>query len=204
MARNPRQVLAASDRTPDFRSETGQALVFFAVTAVVLFGLMGFVIDVGHAYFTHRTLQAQVDAAALAGAQKLPDASAAATLAQQYSGASGQKNASRNVPGVVANVSTRCSDPNGTCSSPSAVNVSETTSVATWFAKVVGINSFSVGAKATACASSFGASYLIDGTTAACVAAPGQCVLGYPFSSSDPRTSVTFSESGVLRAFTLR
>jgi hypothetical protein len=194
MARNARTIGVGSDR--------GQTLALFAVSLAVLFGLMGLVIDVGHAYFLRRTLQAQVDAAALAGAQKLPDGVAAASIAKLFSGAAGQKNESTSVPGVSATVTTRCAAPTGSCASPSAVAVSETTHVSTMFAKVLGINSFDIGARATACAASFGASYLIDETGASCIAAPTQCVLGYPYSSSNPRTSQTFSESVVLRDFT--
>lgn len=201
MARNARKILPYVQRRLGVGSDRGQTLALFAVSLAVLFGLMGLVIDVGHAYFMKRTLQSQVDAAALAGAQMLPDGVAAASLARQFSGSSGQKNESAGVPGVVATVTTRCAAPTGSCSAPSAVNVSETTNVSTMFAKVLGINSFDIGARATACAASFGASYLIDDTGASCVAAPSQCVIGYPYSSSNPRTSQTFSESGVLRAF---
>jgi Flp pilus assembly protein TadG len=202
MARNARKILPYVQRRLGVGSDRGQTLALFAVSLAVLFGLMGLVIDVGHAYFMRRTLQSQVDAAALAGAQKLPDAAAAAALAQQFSGSAGQKNASAGVPGVAATVTTRCAAPTGTCATPSAVNVSETTQVATMFAKVLGINSFDIGARATACAASFGSSYLIDETSGSCLASPTQCVLGYPYSSSNPRTSQTFSESGVLRGFT--
>jgi hypothetical protein len=40
---------------------------------VVLLGMAAMVLDVGYAYYTHRSLQASADAAALAGAQELPD-----------------------------------------------------------------------------------------------------------------------------------
>jgi Putative Flp pilus-assembly TadE/G-like len=202
MARNAGKILPYVQRRLDLGSDRGQTLALFAVSLAVLFGLMGLVIDVGHAYFMKRTLQAQVDAAALAGAQKLPDGVAAASLAQQFSGASGQKNESAGVPGVAATVTTRCAALTGTCAVPSAINVSETTHVSTMFAKVLGINSFDIGARATACAASFGSSYLIDETNASCTATPSQCVIGYPYSSSNPRTSEAFSESVVLRGFT--
>ena len=73
--------------------------------------------------------------------------------------------------------------------------MSETTHVSTMFAKVLGINSFDIGARATACAASFGSSYLIDETNASCTATPSQCVIGYPYTSSNPRTSEAFSET---------
>ena len=53
-----------------------------ALLMVPLLGISGLVIDGGYAYFTQRTLQAQADAAALAGAQRLPDAHPAITAYQ--------------------------------------------------------------------------------------------------------------------------
>ncbi len=48
---------------------------------VVMLGFAAFAIDVGRAYFAKRQLQASADAAALAGAQNLPDEAAAKALA---------------------------------------------------------------------------------------------------------------------------
>jgi Flp pilus assembly protein TadG len=67
------------------RSELGQAAVLSVVWMVVLLGLAGLVIDVGAWYRSQRNQQAQADAAALAGAQDLPDnTSAASSAAQVY------------------------------------------------------------------------------------------------------------------------
>ena len=41
---------------------------------VVLLGFAALVVDVGYAYYAHRSLQSSADAAALAGAQELPNA----------------------------------------------------------------------------------------------------------------------------------
>ena len=62
--------------------ESGQAIVILAVTLVVLCGVSALVIDVGKAYVVNRHLQASVDAAALAGAQSLPDPTAAEATAR--------------------------------------------------------------------------------------------------------------------------
>ena len=56
-----------------FKDESGQVLVFAIIAMVVLIGLTGFALDVGHAYLVQRQLQASTDAAALAGALDLPD-----------------------------------------------------------------------------------------------------------------------------------
>jgi Flp pilus assembly protein TadG len=174
--------------------------VLFAVVLVVLFGGAALAIDIGHAYYTQRALQASADASALAGSQALPDSATAQNLARQYSGTSGSKNASANVPGVVTSVTVKCLS-SGTCTSPNAVAVDQSTDVSSIFAKVFGINVFHVSARATACSGGPGVTYLVDDGGTTCPFAVTQCVIGYPFSSGNPRTSVTFNESAVLRAF---
>src|SRR3954469_13612856 len=61
-----------------WRDESGQAIVLSAVWMVVLLGMAGLVIDVGSWYRAPRNLQSDADAAALAGAQELPDDTATA------------------------------------------------------------------------------------------------------------------------------
>jgi Flp pilus assembly protein TadG len=60
------------------KSERGQAFVLVAVAMVMLLGMAALVLDVGNWFRDKRRLQGTVDAAALAGAQQLPDDSAAA------------------------------------------------------------------------------------------------------------------------------
>jgi hypothetical protein len=55
------------------RSERGQALVLAALAMVVILGFAAMAIDVGYWYSQKREVQKAVDAAALAGAQELPD-----------------------------------------------------------------------------------------------------------------------------------
>jgi Putative Flp pilus-assembly TadE/G-like len=67
------------------KSERGQAVVLLVVSIVVLLGMAALVVDVGSWWRDQRRLQGTADAAALAGAQKLPeDASAARSLAMNY------------------------------------------------------------------------------------------------------------------------
>jgi len=69
----------------DLRREDGQALVLLALFLVLLLAMSAAVLDVGAWYRAQRHLQATVDAAALAGAQALPDDPAQAqALASQY------------------------------------------------------------------------------------------------------------------------
>ena len=66
------------------RDDAGQVIAFTLVCMVVLIGVVGFAVDVGHAYLVQRQLQSGVDAGALAGAQELPDVTLATNAARQY------------------------------------------------------------------------------------------------------------------------
>jgi len=67
------------------RSERGQALVLAAMAMVVILGFAAMAIDVGYWFSQKREVQKAVDAAALAGAQELPDDYVLAeTMARDY------------------------------------------------------------------------------------------------------------------------
>jgi Flp pilus assembly protein TadG len=70
------------------QSEDGQALVLIVLCLLVLLGFCAVTLDFGHAYLAQRRLQSAADAAALAGAQELPDVTSATTFANSY-GSSG-------------------------------------------------------------------------------------------------------------------
>jgi hypothetical protein len=53
------------------RRESGQALVFFGFSLVVLIGVLGLSIDMGYLRYTKRRLQTAADSAAIAGASEL-------------------------------------------------------------------------------------------------------------------------------------
>jgi hypothetical protein len=133
------------------REESGQVLIFVVVAMVVLLGFAALAIDVGRAYYTQRALQASADAAALAGAQSLPDPDASMAVATDYSGRDGDKNAAKGVTGVAVNVSTKCLTSAPGCDPVNAVVVKESVTVPTLFAKVLGFDSFDISVKSTAC-----------------------------------------------------
>ena len=60
------------------KNESGQAIVMLALSIMVIFLMASFVLDAGSWFRTDRQLQATADAAALAGAQELPDSTSAA------------------------------------------------------------------------------------------------------------------------------
>lgn len=69
--------------------EKGSVMVMVVIALIVLIGFTGLVIDGGSAYLTKSRLQNAADAAALAGAQSLPDGGTAANIAVTYAGHNG-------------------------------------------------------------------------------------------------------------------
>ena len=131
------------------KSEHGQALVIMVLSLTVLLGMAALAIDVGHAYLAQRTLQSSADAAALAGAQAIPNSTAATDLALEYSGEEGMKNARDNLPGVSSTITTECRE-GAACAPVNAVVVEQTATVETSFARVLGIDTIDVSARAVA------------------------------------------------------
>lgn len=139
--------------------ESGQVLPMVAFIMVGLLGLSGTVIDVGHIYVSYNELVAATNAAALAGAEALPN-SDAATIATNYSAVSGNLNAHGNLPGVsmvsgypqikcltaLTNESIPCVSPgNG-----NAIFVKQQAVIPTYFARLFGLSSVTLVATAAA------------------------------------------------------
>src|SRR6266568_1177122 len=79
-----------ADRMKRLRAERGQVFVLTALSMTILLGMTALVLDVGDWYRTKRQLQATADAAALAGAQALPnDPAKASSLALNYANGNG-------------------------------------------------------------------------------------------------------------------
>ena len=133
--------------------ERGQVFVLTLLLMVILIGLAGFALDAGHAYLVQRQLQSGVDAAALAGAQQLPDPTLATTAARRYGPS--DRNPPRSTDNATTNVTMKCVASAPGCSSAfntyNAVQVTATSEVKTIFAKVLGFDSLTVKATATAC-----------------------------------------------------
>jgi Flp pilus assembly protein TadG len=122
-----------------WRDEAGQAVVLSAVWMVVLLGMAGLVIDVGSWYRDQRNLQSDADAAALAGAQELPDDTASAgVMAQSYATKNGY---SLTASGIAFSGVTVPND---------SITIKVKAPSPTFFTKLFGINSVDVAAKATA------------------------------------------------------
>lgn len=137
------------------RDESGQAIVFAVIVMVVLIAFTGFAVDVGRAYLAQRQLQAATDAAALAGALELPDNALAQQMARDYGPEPGMRNRLRASDNATVAVQTKCVTAVPTGCTPgngvNAIKVDTTSTVPTVFAKIVGVDSLTVKAQATAC-----------------------------------------------------
>jgi hypothetical protein len=123
------------------------------ISLVALLGTAALTMDVGFGWYAKRQVQASADAAALAGAQQLPDVTTAVSTANTYA----TLNTPDNLSNVVVNVTTRCSVNAGTWCGPTStyqantIAVNETANSPTWFAKIFGFDHFNVKGTATAC-----------------------------------------------------
>jgi Flp pilus assembly protein TadG len=121
------------------RCERGQAFVLMVLFMACLVGLVALVLDVGSWFRSQRQLQSAADAAALAGAQALPNSPGdASALAQEY--------ATRNASDLASAEYSITSDlgPND------RITVHVTRNAPGFFARIFGIDSVHVGATATA------------------------------------------------------
>jgi hypothetical protein len=119
------------------RSERGQAAVVTVVFLVVLLGMASLVLDVGSWFREQRATQAAADASALAAAQALPDSPGeAGVLADQYLAKNG---------GGTANVAF-----SSDAVAFDTVSVKVERQAESVFARLFGIDSVTVNAKATA------------------------------------------------------
>jgi Putative Flp pilus-assembly TadE/G-like len=119
--------------------ERGQVLVLSVLALTVLLGMTALVLDVGHWFHTQRRLQGTADAAALAGAQALPDSpSNADSLALNYAGLNG---------GGVAAADITVSSTN---QANDTIFVESHTTEPGFFSKVFGIDNVDIHARAKA------------------------------------------------------
>jgi Flp pilus assembly protein TadG len=150
-------------RKPSFfktcKNEGGQVLPIVALLLVCLLGMVMLVVDLGDAFYSYRELQASTDAAALAGAQDLPNTTASAT-AISYSSVAGNKNVYANLPNVsmvagyplIKCLSTLTAQaiPCVAPANGNAIQVKQTVNVPMYFAKLFGISQLPLTATATA------------------------------------------------------
>ncbi len=153
--------------------QRGQAIVLITIALVSLIGAASIVIDIGRLYHDYEELQAATQAAALAGASVLSNdtASEAITTATNYSAASGDLNAHSNLTNVTMVAGypkVNCLTSTGIVCSASPANanaivVREQATVPTTFARLFGVNSWTISATATASArGGFNSTYNVE------------------------------------------
>ena len=121
------------------RNQRGQAIVITVLMLTALLGLAALVLDVGSWFRAHRSLQATADAAALAGAQALPDDPGTAnSLASNYAA----KNQS-GLQGVTITMSQQYV-------ANDTIKVHVQKPAEGFFSKIFGVDSVNEGASATA------------------------------------------------------
>jgi Flp pilus assembly protein TadG len=198
--------------------------------------LVGVSIDLGHVYYAIQQLQASTNAAALAGASGLPDTDTAAAYVVAYSsvpansktGQAQGKNSSPSLTNVSLAQSTfECSQQVSTilgipCVATTGSNaglynamiVRQTAQVPLWFASVLGIPVFNIGATATAAMAGpapYNIALVMDTTTSMantddscgsgvtamqCSLQGAQELLYYLYPCSPALTTCTFSKAG--------
>ena len=129
------------DTRPQRRNDEGQALPLFALGLIVFLGFVAMSIDVGRYVWARTQMQAAVDAAALAGAQSMPNTAEAETIAQAY-----WLDNSGFIQAQAYNVQFAVAFPSGS----KAVSVEAEADVSTWFAQLFGVDHWHVTAEGEA------------------------------------------------------
>ena len=143
------------------KGERGQVLPLVMLALVGMLGMSAFVVDVGYAYYGKKKLQATIDAAALAGAQDLPNATTAVVSATTYANKNKPAELNGTVngqPQMTVTASAGCTAKtllDGTCvlggANQNSLKISGTLKTTTYFAQLFGVDHFNVSATAAAC-----------------------------------------------------
>jgi len=143
-------------------NEDAQAAVVAIVTASVMMALAGASVESGHIYYAYQQLEASTNAAALAGAQAMPDTDQAATNVTLYSSQAGELNANSMLTNAQAtptflclstvtnSLNVACQTSNGSSGGYNALTVKQTAKVNLWFGGLIGVKSMNLAATATA------------------------------------------------------
>jgi hypothetical protein len=141
------------------KDQSGQTLPIVAFALIGLLAMGGLVVDTSRLYYCHTELQASADAAALAGADFLPNTTATSE-ATTYSAVAGNLNAQSSLPGVTMVTGypkLLCVESlvleGMTCLAPTndnAIQVRQQVTVPTYFMSIFGHSSFTLTATASA------------------------------------------------------
>src|ERR1700722_6570783 len=139
-----------------FTDQRGQVLPWTGFMILSMLGMGALALDFGRAYVCFHQLQSATDAAALAGAEQLPN-STYSSVPNQYGAQSGDLNHYNWMSNVSTTVTGKClsslTSAGMACVSPAnanALQVTSTFNVPTYFARLFGINQIPVSWTSTA------------------------------------------------------
>lgn len=178
------------------RKEAGQALPLFGLMIMILLGFTAMSVDVGRYVWARTSMQAGVDAAAIAAAQDMPNqVQAEATAADYWIDNSGF------IQSQGTNVNFAVTYPPGN----KRIRVSGEADIPTWFAKFFGVPNWHVTAEGDAEAQVLDIAVVLDISGSMCYDPPGiihtestESVLmspGHPASGSVPTVATAISGS---------
>ena len=135
--------------------ESGQTMYFLAIGGMMLLlGMGGLTVDVGHAYVVRTQLQGAVNAAALAGVSGLSNGQAAQTASNFLANNNVQGLGTITSPTPTVFCAKMMMPAGESCTSSSlpanAVQISATATLPTYFMKMLGVKTLTVNATATA------------------------------------------------------
>jgi Flp pilus assembly protein TadG len=191
------------------RNEHGVVAPMVALFMIVLLGVAALAVDLGFTYLQKRRLQAAVDYAVLAAAQKLPDATTATSDAQSFLSANWKDNGNNSDP-TVNSVTTctfdpanpqQCNSSSTACASsgPCQIAVKASASVPTFFGNIFGFSNINVSAQGSACgecgsvAVKYDVVVVLDRSNSMCYNASNQYV-----GCSSPNSNLSSAKAGVL------
>ena len=144
------------------KNERGQTAVMVVATGAVMMALAATSVDLAHVYYAYQKLVASTNAAALAGAQAMPNTTQAATNVTTYSAQSNGLNATPLLQNVQATQSflclgtvsgtlnVACQTASGGTGGYNALSVKQTATIPLWFGGLIGMQQMNVVATATA------------------------------------------------------
>lgn len=133
------------------RDERGQMFPWMVFLSILITGIAGLTIDLGHAYVCYRQLQASTDAAALSGAYELAVPGATTAMVQNqidlFASSTGGANVNPNLSGTSVNITFKCISDSDMVAAPcsagaggyNTVQVEQSTPVPTYFIRMLSL-----------------------------------------------------------------
>ena len=145
------------------KDQRGQTAVIVVATGAVMMALAATSVDLGHVYYAYQLLVASTNAAALAGAEAMPNTTQASTNVITYSAQTGELNATPLLQNVVmeppnfeclssvsGTLNVPCQTSTGGSGGSNALSVTQTATIPLWFGGLIGMNKMNVSATAAA------------------------------------------------------